>query len=148
PSAGKAVTVRLTPPSHARGRVLRGGTPSVGARVRIVPDSKAFVAASDVRDFASPDAGTGADGRFVLPLPPVVSGVIQVVAPDGSSVRVPIPARAGSGDIELGDIALTEPRRLIVRVVGGTGCVLYAVGPAGTLGLSVVREVDTMGIVH
>jgi len=148
PSAGRPVTLRLTPPSRARGRVLSQRMPVSSARVRLVPDPQQFIAASDARDLASLDVVTGVDGRFVLTLPPIASGVVQVVAPDGRSVRVPLPGRSGRGDIELGDISLSEARRLTIRVAAASGCVLSAVGPAGMLGLSVVREAGVMGIVH
>ncbi len=147
-SAREPAVIRLRPPRHARGRVLRAGLPVDGARVRLIPDPQTLAAADDVRDLAAPDLSTTADGRFAMALPPVISGALQITAADGSSVRTALPSPAGSGDLDLGNILLPDPQRVVVRLVGGDGCVVSAVGPLGLLGVTIVRQSESTDLVR
>jgi hypothetical protein len=139
-SIGEPVVVRLSPPLRATGRVLRHQLPVAGARLRFVPDADAFRSSTDGRDLASQEEVSGSDGRFELALPPLRSGMLQVIAPDGATVRVPVVGDGADHRLTLGDITLPDPRRVTVRVLGGDACVLFVAGPVGHLGMTVLRE--------
>lgn len=137
-SLAEPLVVRLNPPVRARGRVLRDQLPIAGARVRFLPAPEAFIKIEDPSDLVAPDAATDSEGRFLMALPRLVTGHLQVVAPDGMSTRVPVSPQAGSREILIGDITLPDPRRLRVRVLEG-GCTILAAGPLGGLGLTIIR---------
>ena len=139
-SVAESVVIRLSPPLRTTGRVLRHQLPVAGARLRFVPDADAFRSSTDGRDLASQESASGSDGRFELVLPPVRSGMLQIVAPDGASIRVPVVGKGADHQLALGDIALPDPRRAIVRVLGADPCVLFAAGPLGRLGMTILRE--------
>ena len=147
-SSHEPALIRLKPPTYATGRVLRDHLPAEGVRVRLIPDPRALAGATDVRDLAAPELTTAADGRFAIVLPPVLSGALLFVAPDGASIRVPLPAHVGTGDLNVGDVMLAAPQRVAVRLFDGDGCVLSAIGPIGALGASIVRQSAVAGIVH
>jgi len=146
-SLGEPVAVRLVPPVVATGRVIRGQVPLVGAKVRFVPTQAALMGSRDPKDVLAEEGTSGSDGRFTLPLPPLLTGEVQVVAADGASVRVGLTASASSSEISLGDVVLPDPRRLTVRLVDSAACTLSAVGPLGTLGLTMLRATSA-GNVH
>jgi hypothetical protein len=139
-SLAEPVVVRLSPPLRVTGRVLRHQLPVTGARLRFVPDADAFRSSTDGHDLTSQEQVSGSDGRFELAFPPLRSGMLQVVAPDGAAVRVSVVGNGSDHRLALGDIALPDPRRVIVRVLGGDACVLFAAGPVGQLGMTVLRE--------
>lgn len=142
------VTIRLTPPRRARGRVLRQQAPAIGTRVRLLPDPAKFLAATDARDLATIDVITDLDGRFSLPLPPQAGGELQFVGADGGVRRVALPSGTAAGDVDLGDISLPGARRAAIRLAATGSCTLTAVGPVGGFGLRSVAESSTEGIVH
>jgi hypothetical protein len=139
------IVVKLTPPLRAVGRVLSRGVPVAGARVRFVPDADAWAAASDPRALVTPEIFTDLGGRFVLRLPPERSGTVQIIAGGGASTRVAIPGGRKKGDVDIGDIAAPEPIHVTVRLLDGSACDLFAVGPLGSLGLSVVGAMRANG---
>ena len=139
--------IRLTAPPRVSGRVVRNGTPVSGARVRLIPDPH-DIAVRDIRDLAAPVITTGEDGRFAFPLPPAVSGVLQVLGPGGTSARASLPGQASGGDNDIGDITLPDSRRVAIRLIDGGACTLGAAGPLGALGIATVTESATAGIVH
>ena len=135
---GEPLTVRLTPPVRAEGRVLRSRVPVAGARVRFIPSMSALLASTDPKQLSSEERYSDEDGRFSLPLPPVSAGEIQVVGPDGTSVRVGVPDQRGEPRINIGDITLPEHRRLTIRLLDETPCALAVAGPVGRLGMTIV----------
>ena len=137
-TASEPVTIRLEAPARATGRVLRNRAPVEGARVRFLPDAALLAAAPNGRDLVSSEEATAADGRFALPLPPAPSGVVQVIAPDGASVRVPLARASASADVQIGDVSLPDPRRLLVRVLDAAACQLMAIGPLASVGFTIV----------
>lgn len=138
-SLAEPVVLKLKPPAVATGRVLRHGLAVVAARVRFVPDATALSESTDPTGHVSEEASTNDDGRFLLPLPPVRRGVVQVSAPDGSVVRVPLPATPGASRVSLGDIPLPDKRTAILRLMDPRDCDVAAAGPLGELGLTMVR---------
>jgi hypothetical protein len=142
-----AVTIRLAAPARVTGRVLRRGLPVRAARVRFVPSASALIDSADPRELLADERTTAGDGRFALQLPPSHAGEIQIVAPDGVSVRLPLPSIGIAQEVGLGDINLTEPRRLTVRLLEPISCTLSAVGPLGGLGLTIV-EATAAGHLH
>jgi hypothetical protein len=138
-SLAEPVSLKLTPPAVATGRVLRHGLAVGAARVRFVPYAIALSESTDPAVHVSEEVSTDADGRFLLPLPPVRSGAVQVSAPNGSVVRVPLPATSGSSSVSLGDIPLRDTRTVILRLMDRPDCELAAAGPLGELGLTIVR---------
>ena len=147
-SPSDPLTIRITPPPLATGRVLYHDAPVPGARVRFVPNVQTLAAAVDVRDAASIEQQTGDDGRFGLALPPTTEGVIQAIGPDGNTARVPLASPRIRSDIDLGDIRLPRHRRLTVRLDAAAPCVLNAVGPLGSLGVSMVSESASSSNLH
>lgn len=139
-SLAQSQTIRLVPPQRAFGRVLKHELPVPGARVRFVPHPQAFAASKDPRELLAEETITGHDGRFSLALPPGSAGLVQAIAPDGETVRVPIVRDSSGKDISIGDIALPDPHRLTVRLLDAAACSLSAIGPIGGLGLTIVRS--------
>jgi hypothetical protein len=146
-SLADPLTIQLIPPRRATGRVLRGMLPVPSARVRFLPDRDAFVGSADPRDLVAEETPTDADGRFSAALPSQLAGTLQVIAPDGASARLPLRSASQSGDIAVGDITLSEQRRLAVRLLDPASCTLSAVGPLGAIGLTVVHATES-GAVH
>lgn len=144
-SLADPAVVRLVAPVRARGRVLRQHRPVVGARVRFVPTPEAFMATSDPRDLIADETATGDDGRFVLPLPPQLDGAIQVIAAEGTTMRVGVTRSGASKEILVGDITLPDRRRLTVRLIDPATCTMLAAGPLGSLGLTIVRATGSGG---
>ncbi len=140
-----SLVLKLVPPARAAGRVVRHGLPVAGARVRFVPDPAAWMASTDPMRHLAVETSTGDDGRFSVVLPPERAGLIQIIAPNGASLRLPLAGRAAAGDLVLGDLALPELRRLTVRLLDQAACDLIAVGPIGSLGLSVVHATSAAG---
>jgi hypothetical protein len=58
---------------------------------------------------------------------------------------VPLGAHVGTGDLNLGDVLVPDPRRVTVRLLA-PACDLMAVGPLGTLGLTIVRASKGYGV--
>jgi hypothetical protein len=139
-SLAEPVILRLTTPGFARGRVRRHGLGVAGARVRFVPDATTFSNSTDPAEHVSAEASTDTEGRFALPLPPVRRGAVQVQAPDGSVVRLPLLTTRGSRDVDLGDIPLPDARTITLRVLDPRACEFTAAGPLGELGLVMVHS--------
>jgi hypothetical protein len=144
---GEPAVVRLVEPLRAIGRVLKLDAPVAGARVRFVPDATAYATSRDPTTLLTEETASGDDGHFELILPPSLAGAVQAVAPDGSSVRVPLEKGLGDREIDLGDVRLPDQRHLIVRLLTPQTCEMSAVGPLGALGLSIVKSVG-VGSVH
>jgi hypothetical protein len=138
-SVGDPVVVRLSPPGRLTGRILRRGIPVVYARVRFVPRASALLASLDPHELRAGESATAEDGRFVLRLPPAREGDVQVLAPDGATLRIPVPPLRPGEERSIGDITLPDRRGLTVRLLEASACELSAVGPLGALGLSIVR---------
>ncbi len=137
--------VTLIDAGRASGRVLRAGEPVAGVQVRVVPDLAAWQQSADAAATLTANTYSDAAGRFVLPLPSARRGVIQMVAPDGASIRIPLVA--SSGDVDVGDVVLPTPTLVTVRVLDPVGaCTLLAAGPLGGLGLSVARAASPVNI--
>ena len=137
--AGEPLVIRLKPPARVTGRVLQRGLPVADARIRFVPDTVAWMVSLDPRDHLVADSYSGTDGRFSLALPPEPAGTVQILDPDGVSRRLPLPGRIGADEVVLGDIILPGPTRAFVRVSDPAPCDMFATGPLGTLGLTIVR---------
>ena len=144
-SDGLAV-VRLTPPSRITGRVLKDSLPVPAARVRFVPDINAWTDSVDPTRHITEETLTDEEGRFSLALPAVSSGFLQIIAPDGAMKRLPVSQPKHTTEIALGDIALPEHRRLDVRLLTGGACDLFATGPLGSLGLTIVRATSVSSV--
>ena len=147
-SALEPATVVVTSPAVASGRVLYHDLPVPAARVRFVPNVETLAAAVDVRDTASIEVQTDDEGRFRLALPPSTIGTVQVIGPDGNAARVPLLETRGTVDIDVGDISLPNHRRLTVRLDTAVACVLTAVGPLGSLGVSMITESAVSSNLH
>ena len=148
-SIAEPVLLKLKAPAVATGRVVRRGLGIGVARVRFVPDATALSKSTDPAVHVSGEASTDTEGRFLLPLPPVRRGAVQVSAPDGSVVRVPLPATTDSSSVSLGDIPLPDKRTVILRLMDPRACEVTAVGPLGQLGLAMVRATrESVGIFH
>lgn len=141
-SLGQQVDIRLVPPILAVGRVLRNRMPVAGARVRFVPDAAALAASTDATALVAEDRTTAADGRFVFQLPPVTVGSLQIVGPDGTSVRLPLSRANTTNQIDVGDVSLPDHQRLALRVTNADGCVLWATGPLEGVGLTIVHATN------
>jgi len=137
-SVSAPVVVRLTPPVRASGRLLRASVPVPGAQVRFVPDPLALARSTDVTQLLADGTTTQVDGAFILALPPVHDGIIQIVTPAGVSVRVPVAGKGTATGVALGDIDVPEPKRVIVRLFGAESCTLAAAGPLNGLGMAIV----------
>ena len=138
----------MTLPAVATGRVLYHDLPVTAARVRFVPNVETLAEAVDIRDTASIEAETDDGGRFRLALPPSTVGTVQVIGPDGNTTRVPLLEPRALADVDLGDIRLPNPRRLTVRLETSAACVLNAVGPLGSLGVSMIAESAASSNLH
>lgn len=148
-SIAEPVLLKLKAPDVATGRVLRHGVAIEAARVRFVPDATALAESTDPTVHVGDEARTDVEGRFLLPLPPVRRGVVQVNAPDGSVVRVPLPATPGSSRVSLGDIPLPGKRIVTLRLMDPRDCEVIAAGPLGELGLTMVpARREAPGIFH
>jgi hypothetical protein len=138
--------VRLVSPLRATGRILKHRVPAGGVRVRFVPDAEAYGGSLDPSLFFTEATTSAADGRFELILPPLLVGTVQVSSTEGSAVRIPLVGRPHKLDINLGDLALPDVRRLTVRLSNAESCVMSAVGPLGAPGLSIVRSSAFEGV--
>jgi len=143
-SLAEPVVIYLKAPARATGRVWRGGAPVVGARVRFVPDPDAFRTGRDPTDQFAADVTTDADGRFVLSLPPKRAGTLQIIASDGAIARATIPS-GEDGDVQVGDMTLADKRRVMVRLLDPARCTLYATGPLGPLGMTMLTATGVVG---
>jgi hypothetical protein len=144
-SAADDVAVKVKPPPVAVGRVLRGGVPVAGARVRFIPAQTTLTLSSDPRDVLADEASSDHDGRFDVPLPPGVAGVVQITSADGAVARVGTPP-VDQQRLELGDVPLPVPRRVLVRLLDAVPCELTATGPIGSLGLTTVTATPMGGV--
>ena len=148
-SLPEPVLLKLKTPALATGRVLRHGLAVEGARVRFVPDVTALAESADPAAHVGDESHTDAEGRFLVGLPPVRVGVLQVSGPDGSSVRVQLPATPASRRVLLGDITLPDGPTVIARLMDTRECELTAAGPVGEIGLAVVpATIVSMGVFH
>jgi hypothetical protein len=129
--------LRLVPPTTVTGRVVRQKLPVPDARVRFVPDSDAWRKSTDPTSHLTTETRSDDGGRFTLPLPPEAAGDVQIIAPDGASLRKTLPTVPNLTDIALGDVALAELIALEIRA-DVPDCRMNAIGPAGALGFSVV----------
>jgi hypothetical protein len=145
-AAGPPIVVRLKAPSKATGRVLRQKLPAAGVNVRFVPDATAWRDSRDPSEHLTLDVSSGDDGRFVLVLPPLAEGTVQVSAPDGATKRIPLPHLTDVSEIALGDVVLEDLIPVEIQT-DMPDCVVSAVGPAGASGFSIVRA-RTTGVVH
>lgn len=149
-NAGQPVVVDLMPPLRVRGRVLRNRVPFAGARVRFVPNSQAWASSVDPAAHLTDESVSAADGLFEIVLPEQATGELQIVAADGAVARVPIlDALNRTRTIELGDVAVPDPRRIIVRLLEplqSPPCDLLAIGPLGSLGMQTVRASSAVNV--
>jgi len=147
---GPPLVIELTPQLRARGRVLRGRIPLAAARVRFVPSLAAWGASVDPGANLAEDSVSADDGVFEVALPDQPAGELQIVAADGATARVPIvnaPARTRT--IELGDVAIPDPRRIVVRLLEPMqtpACDLLAIGPLDSLGMQTVRASSAVNV--
>ena len=117
--------------------------------MRFVPDVTALAESADPAAHVGDESHTDAEGRFLVGLPPVRVGVLQVSGPDGSSVRVQLPATPASRRVLLGDITLPDGPTVIARLMDTRECELTAAGPVGEIGLAVVpATIVSMGLFH
>jgi len=137
-SLGEAVIIRLVPPIAATGRVLRNRLPVGGARVRFVPDAGALVASTDATTLVAEDRITAEDGRFTFQLPPVMKGSLQIIGPDGTSIRIPVSRPSAKSQVDVGDVSLPDHRHVTLRIMNADGCVIWATGPLEGIGLTTV----------
>jgi hypothetical protein len=143
---GEPIVIHLTDPGRVSGRVLQRGVPVPAARVRFVPDQTSWAASVDPGDYIVNDVYAGADGRFTLTLPARREGVIQVTAPDGAMMRLPSPS-PDNMEASLGDIILPAPIQVRLRLLDGPAdCALFAIGPLGRLGLSIVPAARSLDV--
>jgi hypothetical protein len=140
------VLITLKPPLKATGRVLQRGLPLPMVRVRFVPDADAWASSIDPASHVTIDVLSDDAGRFSLPLPAIARGVLQFIAPDGTSARVALSSSTATADMELGDVALGALRPVTVRLTGRLDCHLMAVGPVGSLGVTMVRATGGAGL--
>src|SRR5205085_7587330 len=145
-TAESDAVVKVIAPTRAIGRVLRRRIPVSNARVRFVPDALAWGVSVDPTEHITIDTYTDDTGRFVMGLPPKITGSLQITDTDGAAVRVPVTTTRDETEIPLGDIAVPDPIRAIVRLVNREGCSLLAAGPVGDLGLTTVRPINTSNV--
>jgi len=142
PAGAGRVTIHLTSPGIARGRVLAGGTPAAGVVIIAVPDPAAFAAAEDPIDLKGGDARTDADGRFAVTLASGGGGELRVGGGTYAIRRVPLP-RAPLPFVDLGDIELGRGRTMSIVLDQDPGCDVRAAGPIGRSGLQIVVATRT-----
>lgn len=121
-----------------RGRVVSKGAPIARATVDFPPDHGAYVNAVDPFDVVSVEAVTGRDGRFDLTLPPEGATAVRVRT-DRMTARRPL-AFGRATVIDVGDIELPSAIVVAVNYAGDQRCVLFAVGPFGSSGVSTVES--------
>ena len=147
---GPPVVIDLTPPLRARGRVLRRRLPLAGARIRFVPSVEAWSVSFDPAANLAAESVSGDDGRFDVALPEHPAGGLQIVATDGATARVSVlSAPARTRVIDLGDVSIPDPLRIIVRLLEPMqtpGCDLLAIGPLGSLGLQALRASSAVNV--
>jgi len=136
------VTITVTSPGIARGRVLAGGTPAAGVDVTVVPDPYAAALAEDLVDLKGGDARTGLDGRFAVTLAVGGGGEVRVGGGTHPVRRVPLPA-ARVPIVELGDIELGHGVSVSIALDEDPGCDVRAAGPIGRAGLRIVTATRT-----
>lgn len=138
PAGGTSVIV---PENRLRGRVVRDGRPMANVLVGLTPDLAAYAAGADPMELVTFSGLSDATGRFEVAVPPEGAGVLRVGDEATGIVRVLL----GTTDrlpavLDLGDIELPPPVRLIVDVDGPAGCALGAVGPLGSSGMTIVKS--------
>jgi hypothetical protein len=147
---GPPVVIDLIPPLRAHGRVLRHRMPLAGARIRFVPNIQAWGASVNPAANLAAETASADDGVFEIVLPEQSTGELQIVAADGVAARVPIadaPVRART--IELGDVVILDPRRIVVRLLEplqSPPCDLLAIGPLDRLGMQIVRASSSVNV--
>jgi Carboxypeptidase regulatory-like domain len=139
--------LRLTPPTIVSGRVVRQKLPVPEVRVRFVPNSTAWRQSTDPTSHLAAETRSDDSGRFTLALPPEAEGDVQFIAPDGASLRRPLPHVPNLAEIALGDVALTELIAVEIRA-DTPGCRMTAIGPAGAMGLALVQGRVALTIYH
>ena len=149
-NAGPPVVLDLTPPLRVRGRVLRNLVPLAGARLRFVPNGQAWASSVDPAAHLTDERVSANDGLFEIVLPEQATGELQIVAAGGAVARVPIlDASNRTRTIELGDVTIPDPRRIIVRLLEplqSPPCDLLAIGPLGSLGMHTVRAFSVVNV--
>jgi hypothetical protein len=136
------VTIRLTSPGTARGRVLRAGKPVAGVDIISLPAPEAFRTAEDPIDVKGGDARTGADGRFAVMLAASGGGELRVGGGAFPIRRLPLP-RAPAAVLDLGDIDLGAPLEITIVLDQESPCDVRATGPVGQAGLQIVTSTRT-----
>jgi len=148
-AGGPLLSIQLKSPAVVTGRVIRGDLPVSDVTVRFLPDAERWRDSTDTASHLTAEVMTDDAGRFVLALPPVSDGALQLVATDGASMRVRLPPSVSSSakaEVRLGDLRLVDPMPVEVRT-DVSGCRIAAVGPAGGPGFTIVQA-ESRGIVH
>jgi hypothetical protein len=138
------VVVRLGSAGVVRGRVVSSGRAIEGVGVISVPDAAVFASAIDLTELKGGDARTGADGRFAVIIAPAGGGELRIGGGAHPVKRIPLP-RSPPGDLDVGDVDLGQPIRLVVRLDRDLGCDLRAAGPVGRTGMQLIQGTRTAG---
>jgi hypothetical protein len=130
---GERAAIVLSAEASFFGRVLTGGgVPEPGALVRIVPGIETWTRASD-RLAPLPLETTSADGgRFSIVAPDAGDFLLEVRGVAGGLARLAVRRSPLSPRVtDLGDVRLSEPLDLTVRVARCSGGALSMSGPLG-----------------
>ena len=138
--SGRLQEFRLSVGRRAKGRVLRHGQPVPDLPVVLFPLLAEMKGAVDPLDYVARGTWTDDTGRFRVALPPLGQVSLRIGAPGFGATRISLaPADAETGVLDLGDIELPLPAKLIVTLAPELTCVVHAVGPVGLSGVSIVE---------
>ena len=131
----------LTPRASLRGRVLSNGVPAAGASISVLPSFDAVADARNPMLLMTEPVRSGVDGRFEAALPEE-GGLSVTVVHEGTSARVELgEASTLPPVVDVGDIKLQAPFDVELLADLPPGCTLYAAGPFGEPGMTLVTGV-------
>ena len=136
---GDPFIIRLEPPKRVVGHAVKRGVPAPNIPVRVLPVLSQFTGSGDSSELIAADVVTDEEGRFALALP--TRGTLSLIVgtpASGIARRLLGPVGRLPPHTDVGVIDIPERRALFARLDGHAHCELSAVGPFGSIGVTVI----------
>ena len=141
-ASGRLQTLRLRVTRRVKGRVLSQGRPMAGLPVGLFPALEQMVDAPDPLDYVTRATWTDDTGRFEVALPPRGRVSLRIGESRRGVTRISlVSSDTERGVLDLGDIELSPPVKLVVTLAPELRCPVSVVGPVGVSGVSIVEPV-------
>ncbi len=141
-ASGEVQTLRLRGTRRVKGRVFSQGRPMAGLPVGLFPALEQMVDAPDPFDYVARATWTDDSGRFEVALPPRGRVSLRIGESRRGVTRISLTSSGTeTGVLDLGDIELPPPVKLVVTLAPELRCPVSVVGPVGASGMSIVEPV-------